>query len=237
MFNVTTGIILKINSYSPNRNITVLTDNIGIKVVSLSNLQQFQYDYHILDMWTFIVSNDSKDEIWIPYEQQSHFKNLKNNRGILKLIYYFNKIIINSEPKYHNSDTLYFLLNCYQELTSNRSKLEKIYVFLLFHTLSLQGIQFNFKNCINCSCNCNIIDFNPQLGGVICYNCIVSSLLTTNSLALFTTPMKLDSLNNWKVNQKDLKKIIEILEWHCETYSGIPIINIKNIDKQLTKQK
>lgn len=82
MFNVTTGIILKINDYSANRNITVLTDNIGIKVVLLSNLQQFQYNYHILDMWTFIVSNNSKDEIWIPYGQQSHFKHLKNNLAL-----------------------------------------------------------------------------------------------------------------------------------------------------------
>ncbi|WP_308149814.1 hypothetical protein [Spiroplasma sp. AdecLV25b] len=147
MFNITTGVILKIDAYFPNRNITILTDNSGIKVVSLSNLQQYFHNYYILDVWTFIVSNN-KNEVWIPYEQLSSFKQLLKNRDILKLIYYFNKIVINSETKYHNNTTLNFLLNCYQELISNSSNLEKIYAFLLFHTLSLQGIQFNFKTVL-----------------------------------------------------------------------------------------
>ncbi|WP_342275695.1 hypothetical protein [Spiroplasma endosymbiont of Nebria brevicollis] len=94
MFNITIGVILKIDAYFPNRNITILTDNSGIKVVSLSKLQQYFHNYHILDVWMFIVSSNSKDEIWIPYEQLSSFKQLHKNRDVLKLIYYFNKIVI-----------------------------------------------------------------------------------------------------------------------------------------------
>ncbi|WP_375318265.1 hypothetical protein [Spiroplasma endosymbiont of Virgichneumon dumeticola] len=93
MFNITTGVILKIDAYFPNRNITILTDNSGIKVVSLSNLQQYFHNYYILDVWTFIVSNN-KNEVWIPYEQLSSFKQLLKNRDILKLIYYFNNRLL-----------------------------------------------------------------------------------------------------------------------------------------------
>ncbi|WP_375318267.1 DNA repair protein RecO C-terminal domain-containing protein [Spiroplasma endosymbiont of Virgichneumon dumeticola] len=96
----------------------------------------------------------------------------------------------------------------------------------MFHTLSLQGIQFNFKNCINCGANSSIIDFNSQLGGIICYNCFGPSLVITNNLPLFNTLMKLNNINNWKITQKELKYIINILEFHCQTYSGIPIIRI-----------
>lgn len=232
MFNVTTGVILKIDAYYPNRKITLLTDNNGIKVVSLSNLQQYLHNYYLLDVWTFIVNINSKDEVWIPYEQLSRFKQLQNNCDVLKLIYYFNKIVINSQAKYHNNNTLQFLLNCYQELISNRNKLEKMYCFLLFHTLSLQGIQFNFKNCINCGINNNIIDFKPQLGGIVCSNCVDITLVKTNNLLLFNQLIFLDSIDNWNFTKQELKYIINILESHCQAYSGINIFNYSKKEKK-----
>ncbi len=53
MFNIDTGLILNINYIKSINNVTILTSNYGVKIVSLPEIKINLNKYSLLDCWNF----------------------------------------------------------------------------------------------------------------------------------------------------------------------------------------
>ncbi len=58
MFNIDTGLILNINYIKSINNVTILTSNYGVKIVSLPEIKINLNKYSLLDCWIFIFNQN-----------------------------------------------------------------------------------------------------------------------------------------------------------------------------------
>ncbi|WP_338957383.1 DNA repair protein RecO [Spiroplasma endosymbiont of Tiphia femorata] len=230
MFNIDTGLILNINYIKSINNVTILTSNYGVKIVSLPEIKINLNKYSLLDCWIFIFNqNYDCSNLCITYKKIKSFNSFINEKSY-QLIKSFNKIIINYLEKIsiNNKNIFSFLFNLYEQLMIN-SNFKKVYVFFLFHSLIFQGIQFNFTNCINCNQITNLYLINYDLGGIFCKNCSLELAIINFDIVLFKKIYQLyllnyQDINKWKVEKEELNKILNILENHCQKYNNKLII-------------